>query len=613
MGRRRLAIGAELQEHGGAHFRVWAPARERVDVVVEGRAHALAREPDGHFSGFVGDARAGATYRYRLDGAREVPDPASRFQPDGPHGASAIVDPGSYRWRDTGWRGVTARGQVICEVHVGTLTPEGTYAAAAGELARLRDLGVTLIELMPVNEFPGAFGWGYDGVGWFAPFHGYGTPEDLRRFVDEAHALGLGVLLDVVYNHYGPDGCYLRDLSPTYFSQRHANEWGDALNFDDEGSLGMRELAIENAGYWIDELHFDGLRLDATQTLHDDSGDHVIRAIARRARAAAGERAVLLVAENEAQQAALVRPEDRGGFGLDAVWNDDFHHAAVAATTGRREAYYVDTKGTPQELVSAIKRGYLFQGQRYDWQKKARGSFALDVPAHAFVHYVENHDQVANSARGARLASRTSPGRYRALMALLLLGPETPMLFQGQEYGATTPFVFFADHRGELADAVRKGRADFLAQFPSEARDVIPDPCARATFERCKLDPAERERQAPAAAMVRDLLRLRRDDAAFARQSTDAVDGAVIAHEALVVRFFCERGDRLLVVNLGPDLVCRSIAEPLLAPPRGEHWRTIWSSEDPRYGGDGAGVVDGPEGWRIGRHQAAVLAPEETS
>jgi maltooligosyltrehalose trehalohydrolase len=665
--RRRLPIGAEVAPGGGVHFRVWAPACRRVTVTFGGGAGGRAggagdleldREPGcGYFSGFAGAAAAGELYRYRLDGGDAFPDPASRFQPDGPHGPSRVVDPSAYGWRDAGWRGPSPLGQVIYELHAGTFTSEGTWAAAAGRLPELAELGVTMLEVMPVAEFAGRFGWGYDGVDLFAPTRLYGEPDDLRGFVDRAHELGLAVILDVVYNHFGPDGNYLERFSPGYFTGLHTNDWGKAIHF--YGAPEVREMFVANAAYWIEEYHLDGLRLDATQDIHDRSREHVLTAIGRAARQAAAAlapgRAVYLVAENEPQDSRLVRSLEQGGHGLDAIWNDDFHHAARVALTGRAEAYYRDYRGSPQELVAAAKFGTLYQGQRYHWQGKRRGTPAIDLPRHAFVAYLQNHDQVANSARGERLHRLVSPGCFRAMTALLLLGPATPLLFQGQELCASAPFVFFADHRPELASAVRRGRQEFLAQFPSLANPAvqaaIPDPGSPATFRLCKLDPAERRSPAHAAALAlhRDLLRLRREDPVFRLQAAGGIDGAVLGPAALVLRWFApaaggaslagggdasraggddatqnrgrnatpaggrdalSSGDRLLVVNLGPDLDLTPAPEPLLAPPAGARWQVLWSSEDPRYGGSGAPPPEDAGGaWRLPGQAAIALAP----
>jgi maltooligosyltrehalose trehalohydrolase len=623
--RRRYPIGAELLQDGRVHVRVWAPARRRVEVACGQPPQRFEPlEPDGHgyFAGLLPGLGAGARYAFRLDGEAELrPDPASRFQPDGPLGFSQIVDARSFAWSDGDWRGVERVGQVLYELHVGTFTSEGTYAAAARELPALRELGVTTVELMPVAEWAGSFGWGYDGVDLWAPTRNYGSPDDLRRFVDAAHRIGLGVILDVVYNHFGPEWNFAAAFSPAYFSDRKT-EWGRAINFDGRGSGPVRELFVENAGYWVEEFHLDGLRLDATQNIYDDgsAGEHILAAIARRVRAAGGGHATFLVAENEPQLGQLVRDPGRGGYGLDALWNDDFHHSARVALTGRSEAYYGDHTGRAQEIISALKWGYLYQGQWYGWQRKPRGAPALDLEASRFVLYLENHDQVANSGRGGRLAGTVAPARLRAMTALLLLAPGTPMLFQGQEWGSRRPFLYFADHGAPLAERVREGRADFLAQFPSlAALDVqasLPDPADPETFARCKLDRAERASPAGQAALAlhHDLLALRREDVAFGQQRSDRMHGAVLGPNALALRFIAEdpADDRLLLLNLGRDLPLVPAPEPLLAPPAGARWRLRWSSEATRYGGEGtpSSATACDQTWRLPGGAALVLAPE---
>jgi maltooligosyltrehalose trehalohydrolase len=590
-------------------------------VVLEGPAEgvfALQREQGGYFAGEVA-VGAGTRYRFRLDEEEMLyPDPASRYQPDGPFGPSEVIDPGTFPWTDNDWEGAPATGRVIYELHVGTFTPEGTWWAATAQLPRLADLGVNLVEVMPVAEFAGSFGWGYDGVDPFAPYHHYGKPDEFRAFVDRAHCLGLGVILDVVYNHLGPEGNFLEAFAPAYFSANHQTDWGKAINFDGPDAGPVREFFLTNAAYWIDEYHLDGLRLDATQNIHDDSvSEHILAAIARvTRRAPPSPRSLVLIAENEPQQARLVRAAEQGGFGLDLLWNDDFHHSARVALTGRAEAYYSDHRGRPQELISAVKYGYLFQGQHSTWQKKARGTLAFDVPPWAFVNYLDNHDQVANSGLGLRCHALTSPGRYRALTALLLLGPGTPMLFQGQEFAASAPFFYFADHKPDLAEMVRNGRLEFLSQFPSLAdrrgRPAIPDPHQVSTFARCKLGPAELDRNAPVVALHRDLLRLRRDDPTFSRPRRRGVDGAVLGPEALVLRFFGQRPeeDRLLLLNLGADLAGEPMPEPLLAPPAGCRWEARWCSEHPRYGGPGVAPLHIEAGWVLPGHSARVMFPE---
>jgi maltooligosyltrehalose trehalohydrolase len=624
---RRFPIGVELGRDGVAHARVWAPSRQRVELVSGpggNRVAVLDREDDGYFSGPAPGLGAGDRYWLRLGGEEKLyPDPASRHQPDGPHGPSVVVDPGAFQWSDGDWRGVGRDGQVVYELHIGTFTQEGTYASAARELPRLRALGVTVLELMPLAEFPGRFGWGYDGVGLWAPSHLYGSPDDLRRLIDAAHREGLGVILDVVYNHLGPDGNYLTCFSPHYFTKKYENEWGESLNFDGEGAGPVRELYIENAGYWIEELHFDGLRLDATQSIHDDGsyGEHLLAAITRRVRAAARERATLIVAENEPQETRLVRPLAEGGYGMDGLWNDDFHHSAVVALTGHNQAYLSDHLGTPQELISGLKWGYLFQGQWYRWQKRPRGNSARGLGASNFVAYLENHDQVANSGGGLRLTSLAAPGRLRAMTALLLLGPGTPMLFQGQEFLSTRPFLYFADHAGDLGAAVARGRREFLRQFPAlasaDAQARVPDPAAEETFLACKLDAREAAANLGSQAMYRDLLSLRGSEAAFRRPDADRMHGAVLGPEALALRFLGDEpaDDRLMLVNLGRDLSLSPIPEPLLAPPSASGWRLLWSSEAVAYGGDGipaeAAICDAR--WMVPGGAAVVFAAQESS
>jgi maltooligosyltrehalose trehalohydrolase len=643
--RRRLPVGAEaLPGGGGVHFRVWAPRRRAVEVVLEGGGRQssieLEREAGGYFSGLAPQVREGSLYRFRLDGDEKLyPDPVSRFQPEGPHGPSRVVDAARFRWADAEWRGAALKGQVVYELHVGTFTREGTWEAAARELAELAACGVTCVEMMPVADFPGRFGWGYDGVNMFAPTRLYGEPDDLRRFVDEAHARGMAVILDVVYNHFGPDGNYLRQFAEDYFTDRYQTEWGEAVNFDGPGAPSVREFFTSNARYWVEEFHFDGLRLDATQSIFDESAEHILAAVTREVRAAARGRSTIVVAENEPQHARLVRPAGRGGYGLDALWNDDFHHTLMVALTGRGEGYYTDYRGAPQELVSSVKYGFLFQGQRYKWQRRRRGTPALDLPPQAFVSFLQNHDQIANSGRGERAHKLSSPGRLRALTALVLLAPSTPLLFQGQEFASSAPFLYFADHETELAGKVRRGRAEFLTQFRSvatpEMRALLDPPEDVRTFERCKLDFAERERHRETYELHRDLLKLRREDATFSAQRPRGVDGAVLGPEAFVLRFFGAAGgaggvrgggeaevdgggegeaageglDRLLVVNLGRDLNLNPAPEPLLAPPEGAVWTLAWSSEDPRYGGGGTPRLETSDNWCLPGHAAVVMRP----
>jgi maltooligosyltrehalose trehalohydrolase len=602
----------------GVQFRVWAPDHHSVEVVFDRESilpSPLKRESDGYFSAFVPGIRAGARYKYRLGGEQAFPDPASRFQPEGVHNFSRVVDPSQFEWTDRGWAGITRDPQIIYELHAGTFTPEGTFNAAAAKLEWLRDMGITVVEMMPVSEFPGGFGWGYDGVHWFAPTHLYGEPDDLRAFVDRAHSLGLAVILDVVYNHLGPDGNYLGQFSKYYFSDKHHTDWGSAINYDGENSRPVRDFTVSSAECWIREFHLDGLRFDATQNIYDDSPEHILKVLARAARAAASGRSILLVAENELQHTRLVRPAERGGYGLDMLWNDDFHHSAMVAITGRNEAYYTDYLGTPQEFISVAKHGYLYQGQWYVWQDTRRGTPAFDIPPRAFVNFTQNHDQIANSASGLRCVDLASLSAYRAVTALMVLLPGVPMLFQGQEFGATSPFYFFADHEPGLAETIANGRREFMLQFTSvasrEMLNCLPDPSDRTTFEKCKLDWLESAQNQDLVAFHHDVIRLRREDPTLASPPPRSVDGAVLGPEAFLLRYFgsSPADDRLLVVNLGRDLALSPAPEPLLAPPLDMQWDTIWCSEDPRYGGCGVPPEDTPRAWRLPARTAAVFEP----
>ncbi len=575
----------------------------------------LTPEGNGYFSGFARDVKAGARYKYDLDGIEPYPDPASRYQPNGPHGFSEVVDPLAFEWSDPAWHGVKLAGQAIYEMHLGTFSDAGTWLSAAERLSYLRDTGITVIEVMPVAEFPGKFGWGYDGVQPYAPASIYGAPDGMRTFVNKAHELGIGVILDVVYNHLGPDGNYLTKFSRYYLTEKHKTDWGQAINFDGIESGPVREYFRDNAAYWIREFHLDGLRLDATQDIHDETKPHIIAEIGEAARRAAGERPILLIGENEPQNTELIRPISEGGLGLDALWNDDYHHSAMVALTGKAEAYYTDYRGTPQEFVSAMKYGYLYQGQWYRWQEKRRGFSNLGLPREAMVTFIQNHDQVANSARGQRAQQLSSPGVFRAMTALTLLGPGTPMLFQGQEFAASSPFLFFADHKPDLAKQIRIGRVEFLEQWRSLKLPVMKaclvDPCSEETFQRSKLDFSEVKKHAGLYHLHRDLLTLRRTDPVISRQGADGIDGAVLSASAFVIRYFSPgfQNDRLLVVNLGADLELNPSPEPLLAPPAACRWHEIWSSDDPPYGGCGTAPLDTSENWRIPGQAAVVLCP----
>jgi maltooligosyltrehalose trehalohydrolase len=622
---RRLPVGAEVLPGGGVSFRVWANRRKKVYVVFEDQAIeaiALRAEEGGYFSGVSTQAKPGTRYRFKLDDeAYLYPDPVARYSPDGPHGPSEIVDPTAFKWTDRQWKGVPAAGQVLYELHIGTFTQEGTWAAAIKQLPSLKEVGVTCLEVMPANEFAGRFGWGYDGVQLFAPYHHYGSPDGMRKFIDEAHRLGIGVILDVVYNHLGPDANYTAAFSDAYVSSTHKTDWGDALNFDGPNSAPVREFFLSNIRYWIEEYHLDGFRFGATQAIVDQSPKHILAEITEQARRSGGDKSIYLINENEPQHTRLVRPIEKGGYGMDALWNDDFHHSAMVAISGHNEAYYTDYFGKPQEFISAAKWGYLYQGQRYKWQKKRRGTPACDLAPTAFVHFLQNHDQIANSGRGQRSHHLASRGELKTMTALMLLMPQTPMLFQGEEFAASSTFHYFADHNAELSKLICQGRAKELAQFPSVATEAMQgclvDPSAEETFRRSKIDHSERNRpwHSHLYALYKDLLRIRREDAVLRRvQKRGDFDGAVLGTDAFCLRYFGDNNDcaddRLLIVNLGRDIELNPAPEPLLAPPLGMRWAIELTTEDPKYDGNGTAALETElEGWRIHGRCAVFCQP----
>ena len=592
----RRTPGAIVSDEGTL-FRVWAEGHVRVSISINGDAALdMAACDDGYFEIFFEGLKEGARYRFSIDDGPLMPDPASRAQPEGNSGWS-VVQSSAFDWHDRDWPGPGHFDHVIYELHIGSFTTEGTWPAAQRRLQHLQDLGISIIQLMPVGTFEGTFGWGYDTTLPYAPFAAYGTPAQMRHFVDHAHTLGMGVILDVVYNHVGMGG-YFEAYSPHYFTDKHETEWGQSFNFDGPHSGPVRDFVTGNAAYWVRDFHIDGFRLDATQALIDDSERHIITDIAFAAKAAAGNRSIYIIAENHTQDRRLVEQPALGGHGLDALVSDDFQHAARVALTGHNDFYYRDYLGTPQELISALKHGYLYQGQRSDMRDIPYGTANLDTPPDRFVHFLENHDQVANSAQGLRLSGLVTPQRIRAVTALLLLGPQTPCLFQGQEFGSSKPFLYFLGVEGEAAQAVADGRRKTLRNFPSVADpamiEQLSDPSAVETFLASKLDWQEAEQHAHILALHRDLIALRGRDPAFSQRHRRRIDGAVIGEGALLIRYLTERSDdqKLLLLNLGRDLNIGVVAEPLLAPPHQRKWVLQWSSEHPDYGGAGRRPFD---------------------
>lgn len=519
-----MPFGTRLLPGGAALFRLWAPDVRRVELVLGDARLPMQAEPGG-WHALHAPARAGDRYAFRLDNGLSVPDPASRSNPDDVHGASALVDPAAFDWPDDAWRGRPWHEAVIYELHVGCFTEEGTFAAAIGPLDDLVALGVTAIELMPVADFPGRRGWGYDGVLPFAPEAGYGTPDDLKRLVAAAHARGLMVLLDVVYNHFGPDGNYLHAYASPFFNRSVHTPWGAAINFDGEGSRTVRDFFFHNALYWIEEFHLDGLRIDAVHAMHDRSPLHFVDELAQAVRAGPGRaRHVHLVLENDANDAAhLARDADGRPLRADAQWNDDVHHALHVMASGETDGYYVDYADQPlRRLGRALAEGFAYQGEASAYRRgERRGTPSAQLPPLAFVNSTQTHDQVGNRAYGERLAALAAAQGHenllRALVACVLLAPSPPMLFMGEEFAAASPFLYFCDFAGDLAHAVTEGRRAEFARFAAFAepaqRARIPDPNAEATFRRSKLDWAQRRRDGHAQwwAHYQHLLALRRE------------------------------------------------------------------------------------------------------
>jgi maltooligosyltrehalose trehalohydrolase len=594
--------GVTLLGDGQAEFRVWAPAARRVRLQLMRRTPTLslpersekdgARQSDqseeiemralgsadfgmpdledtsGNLFSVVTKASAGDRYFYVVDNEKPVPDPVSRYQPEGVHGPSEIIDPESFRWSDSEWRGLELSQYVIYELHVGTFTPEGTFDAAIAKLPYLKSLGVTVVEVMPVNAFPGNHNWGYDGVGLYAVQASYGGPEAFKRFVDAAHVEGLAVMLDVVYNHLGNEGNYLRIFGP-YFTSKHQTPWGEAVNYDDEGCEGVRRFVVDNAKFWVREYHVDGLRLDAVQTIKDDSELHIVAEIEREVKALAQElgRRVCVIAETDENDSRYVLPPEKGGDGLDAVWSDDFHHAVHALLTGERAGYYQDF-GAKEQIVKALNEGYVFQGEPFKFWNDARGTSAAGVPLPANVICIQNHDQVGNRAKGERLTELVPKGARKIAAALLLLAPHTPLLFMGQEFDETAPFQFFADFKDpNLQKAVSEGRR---REFKDFSWEEVPDPQARETFERSRLDWHKVTDENDMLRWYRDLLRLRHE--IVMRNERTCAANLVVGGIVMQV----PRGDPKLMVCASLEADCREWPVP-------EGWEQVMKAEDDGY------------------------------
>ena len=550
--------GAEIGLEGGVRFRLWAPAHEQISLSLEpeGRLLPMRRAGEGWHELACDEAAAGTLYRFALPSGLKVPDPASRFQPQDVHGPSEVIDPAAYRWTDQGWRGRPWHEAVLYELHVGAFTEEGTFRAAINRLDHLAGLGVTALEIMPVADFPGRWNWGYDGVLPYAPDSSYGRPDDFKALIEAAHQRGMMVLLDVVYNHFGPDGNYLSVSVPAFFTKRHKTPWGAAINYDGKHSKPVREFIIENALYWIEEFHLDGLRLDAVHAIIDDSPKHVLDELAERVRAGTAGRHVHLVLENEENEAGrLCRGADGKPLHYTAQWNDDVHHVLRTAATGEDRGYYADYLGDTEKLGRALAEGFAFQGEMMAYRGSPRGEPSAALPPTAFIAFIQNHDQVGNRAFGERITALAKPEVVRAIAAVYLLLPQAPMLFMGEEWAASRPFPFFCDFGGDLADAVRKGRRKEFARFP-EFKDAkiwarIPDPQSRATFASAKLrwEETATEPHAGWLEWYRDLIATRRAEIVprLAGVGGNAARFEVIGEEAVVVRWRLGGGEELML------------------------------------------------------------------
>jgi maltooligosyltrehalose trehalohydrolase len=597
MKKRAYSQGAELIGTG-VSFRTWATGKSGVELVMVDDSGAplqelpMSRDSDGYYQVENPDASAGMLYQYRLD-HRLFPDPASRFQPQGVHGPSQIIDPSAFRWTDEGWRRPSITDWLIYELHVGTFTQQGAYRSIVDHFDHLIRLGVNVIELMPIADFPGSRNWGYDGVALYAPCHSYGAPDDLRYFINAAHRAGLAVVLDAVYNHLGPDGNYLGDYSPNYFNANHHTPWGAAFNFDAGDSEVVRRLFIENVIYWVEEFHFDGFRLDATHAIPDDSAKHLIQEITEETQKRGG----WIICEDPRNDRRIVTPRETGGYGCDAVWADDFHHVVRVQMTRENEGYLGYFQGTPEELLRTMREGWLFTGQI---QKDGipRGTAGADVQPQHFVHCISNHDQVGNRAFGDRLHQVVTPEAYRAASALLFLSPYTPMLFMGQEWGCSSPFNYFTDHEPQLGHNITEGRRKEFQQFSAfrdpESRRKIPDPQAEETFKQSKLtwpdlmDPENVQ----LLRLYQDLIRFRRTKLTERGRGTWQVE--LVARSTIALRYHNGSGNTgvLALIQLVPARTIINADTAVLRPRKRAGWQFALSSNQPIYGGEQPGLYD---------------------
>jgi maltooligosyltrehalose trehalohydrolase len=592
--RRTRAQGAVLTEEG-VHYRTRSAHADSEVVVLDSngsilRSIVLQEEETGYVSGFDEAGAAGDLYKYRFDGKEETwPDPASCYQPDGVHGPAAVIDPDAFRWTDGNWSRPEFSDLVIYEMHVGTFTPEGLFRSAIRRLPHLAALGITAVEVMPIADFPGGRNWGYDGVMPYAPSRAYGTPDDLRAFVDAAHSHGVAVILDVVYNHLGPDGNYLGMFDPAYYAEpRRETPWGAAFDY---AAPWVRDFFLDNALYWMRDFHVDGFRLDATHTIQDPSPRHLMAEIAEAVQAEGG----FVIAEDERNAALIVSPRETVGWGFDAVWADDFHHVVRVLLTGENEGYYRNFEGSADELAETLLHGWYFRGQPEPLNGRARGTSSERLAPQQFVYCISNHDQVGNRAFGERLHHAISPAAYRAASTLLCLVPQTPMLFMGQEWGASTPFQFFTDHTGDLGRAITNGRRREFGNFSGfkdpALLETIPDPQAEQTFLNSKLNWDEIH-TLPAAELLllhSECLRLRRTSPAFRDLVRDSYVVAKVDQGIIAILFGRDCYFSLAVVaNLTGTGDPPNMDSARFAAGGERGWRMVLSSNEARFGGDGS-------------------------
>jgi maltooligosyltrehalose trehalohydrolase len=578
-------LGATLGCDGVCEFLVWAPYAHAVELQIEAperKTQPMSRDAEGYFRCSVERAEPGCRYFYGLDGVKKRPDPVSRFQPAGVHGPSEVTS-GGFTWNDLGWTGLALDKLVFYEIHVGTFTPGGTFEAIIPRLGELKELGVSIVELMPVAQFSGNRNWGYDGVYPYAVQNCYGGPSGLKTLVNACHSEGLGVAMDVVYNHLGPEGNYLRDFGP-YFTDRYATPWGEALNFDGPRSDHVRRFFIENALYWVSEFHVDALRLDAVHAIVDTSAVPFLEELTARVHELASElgRTVQVIAESDLNDSRLVRPRELGGYGLDGQWNDDFHHSVHTLLTGEKFGYYEDF-GTAEQLARAYSHGYVYEGQHSAYRQRRYGNSSREIPARRFVVCAQNHDQVGNRAQGERLAAIVNYEKLKLAAGSVMLSPFIPLMFMGEEYGEEAPFLYFVNHTDtELIAAVRKGRSEEFARF--QWKGEIPDPQAEETFERSRLNWNLRhdEKHQTLLRFYAELLRLRRCVPALANLSKEDMRSWTCSATSVGLERWCGEDRIFALFNFGeePAPVCREIG--------GGRWQKILDSAEVKWHGPGS-------------------------